>query len=386
MKSIKRLWTWYYLLNKRVLKKYSFLLILLLIPLLVKGMQLIAEQESGMLKIVLCQENPSEESSFEMIDALMQDKGILRYIKMESASEAEAEVRAGRADAAWIFAEDMGERIKAYVSGETKKKSLITVIEREDNVALQLSREKLYSAVYPRLSYEIYQNYVKGIDGLEHLTKEQLFEAYERMKVEGSLFQFAYANETIRIEKEPHYLLMPMRGLLSLIIMLCGLAGAMYLMQDESCGRFVWISQKQRIGFSFFYYMPIVVNAALAAGMALLWTRMFLSIKRELILMLLYLVMVIGFCELIRQWTGKLSILGASIPLLILSMLVMCPVFFELRSFRMLQYLLPPFYYLMSLYNDAFIGKGLLYIVGLYSMLFITKIIKEANKFGIANR
>ena len=53
MKKLQKIGTWYCLLSKRFFKKYSFYVILLMIPFLVKGMQQIAEQKSGMMKIVL---------------------------------------------------------------------------------------------------------------------------------------------------------------------------------------------------------------------------------------------------------------------------------------------------------------------------------------------
>ena len=54
---IKRMLTRYYLWNKRLFKKYSFLLILCMVPLLVGGIRLLAKEESGIARVVLCLPN-----------------------------------------------------------------------------------------------------------------------------------------------------------------------------------------------------------------------------------------------------------------------------------------------------------------------------------------
>lgn len=378
MRIVQKLWIWYYLLSKRLLKKYSFLLILLLSPLLVKGMERLAEQESGVLKILLCQEDKEECISEQIIEQLMEEESILRYEKVDSFLEAEAEIKGKNADAAWIFPKDIKERLEAYAKGQRKQKPLVTIVEREDNVALRLSREKLYRAVYPVLSYGIYRNYVKELPELTQTKEERLRTAYMQTAVEGSLFEFGYADEKGADGREQPYLLMPMRGLLALVVMLCGLAGAMYQLQDEQSGRYVWISYRQRLWFSLFFYVPVLVNGALAAGLALYFSHLLLDVKRELLLAVLYLIMIIGFCEILRQWLGKLSVLGAAIPILLIGMLVLCPIFLEPKGFEMLQYLLPPFYYLKALYEDVYIGKSVIYIAAIYGILFLTRTIKES--------
>ena len=77
---MRKAFTWFLLLQKRLLKKPLFLLILLLTPLLVVGMKQIASKESGILRVYLYEE-PSEEGLTEsteyLIKPLMEKRGLI---------------------------------------------------------------------------------------------------------------------------------------------------------------------------------------------------------------------------------------------------------------------------------------------------------------------
>ena len=70
MEKIRRIAVWYYLLNKRLLKKRSFLILLLLVPLLVFGMRIVSKQDSGVLTILLCSSETSDDLPKEVVDKL----------------------------------------------------------------------------------------------------------------------------------------------------------------------------------------------------------------------------------------------------------------------------------------------------------------------------
>ena len=65
-----RLLRWMLLLSKRLYKKPAFLLILLLIPLAVFGLGSMAEEDHGMLHILLVQRDPSDPLSSSVVARL----------------------------------------------------------------------------------------------------------------------------------------------------------------------------------------------------------------------------------------------------------------------------------------------------------------------------
>ena len=127
---IKRMLTRYYLWNKRLFKKYSFLLILCMVPLLVGGIRLLAKEESGIARVVLCLPNPEDELASQVTEKLMGEEGILRYLLCEDEEEARRMVVENEADTAWIFAEDLADSLQKTASRK-RIGPVVKVVERK---------------------------------------------------------------------------------------------------------------------------------------------------------------------------------------------------------------------------------------------------------------
>ncbi|SHO48595.1 ABC transporter permease [Anaerocolumna xylanovorans] len=369
MGRMRRLLVWYYLLSKRLMKKYSFFLLLCAVPILVLAMKTVSRQESGMLTILLCQEDKEDKLSSKIVSDLVENRGVLRYILGSSIEEAYEIVREGKADAAWIFKEQMQDRLDTYTADNLSEEPLISIVEREDNVPLQLSREKLYGALYSYISYSLYQNFIRNdlMKGIE-ITEEELERDYRATDVEGSLFRFAFVNPTESTEEaeELNYLTAPLRGMLALIVILCGIASTMYYLQDEEMGIISWLPAAKRQLFIYGYQVTAMLYAGTAVLLALYFSGIFMTWKKELLLMGGYILMSAGFCNLLRRLCRTLKRMGACIPFLMMGMFVLCPVFFAIRGFRLIQYLLPPFYYLSGVHNAAFFYGMIFYCAAAY--------------------
>lgn len=103
-------------MNKRLFRKWSFLLILCLVPLLTAGMRLAAGQESGVLSIALYLPESGDGLSAEIPGRLEGRDGVLRYVACGTEEEARRMVEAFEADAAWIFPEKLEESLRDAAS------------------------------------------------------------------------------------------------------------------------------------------------------------------------------------------------------------------------------------------------------------------------------
>lgn len=184
---IRRMLTRYYLLNKRLFKKYSFLLILCMVPVLVGGIRLLSTEDSGIARVVLCLPNPEDELASRIAAELVSEKSILRYQFCESEEEARRMVVENKADTAWIFEEDLADSLWQTAS-KRRIGPVVKVVERKESVSLILSREILGAALYPAFSYAVYEDYVRSELGLAKVEEEELRRAYERTLVEGRVF------------------------------------------------------------------------------------------------------------------------------------------------------------------------------------------------------
>lgn len=352
---------WYVLLNKRLFKKWSFLLILAMVPLLVAGMRLGAQQESGIVTIALHLRNPRDELSMQVAAQLQEIDNVLRYVTCEREEDAREMVESLQADAAWIFPENLADCLQSAAAHKLTE-PVVTVVEREDNIPLIFSREILSSALYPSFSYAVYEDFVRD-DLMLDIEGDRLRAAYERTLVEGSLFQIEYWDGQAVVGSD--YLLAPMRGMLALWVVLCGLAASMYFIQDEQRGTFSWMPVKHRLWMAFGFHAVLLSDAVVVLVIACRLAGVFTLWYTELANAVLYMCCVIAFCNLVRLLCCTSERLGSCIPILLMGMAVLCPVFISVNHFRPLQYLLPPFYYLKATHSTYYLYLMAAYACGM---------------------
>jgi len=381
VKKIRRVFLWLMMLNKRLLKKISFLIILCSIPLLVLGVNLMAKQESGILRVILCQED-ADDLSEKIVSQLMDMKSALSFVEVETEEEAIRLVQANKADAAWIFPEDFEGVMKNYFQEGIWDEPLIRVVEKEDNVMLHLSREVLFGGLYSSITYTVYEQFVRTevLDGTE-VSDEELWESYQKTNMEENMFVFSYLDgETA--DMGTSYMLYPVRGLLALVIVLCGLALGLYFMQDEQNGIFIRLPLNRTVLGSVLYQMPGLVDVGLVVLLALFFSGVAIGLLTELGLMFVYLWMVAGFSDLVRRLCKKQVRLGALIPMLVLVMLAVTPIFMGAPNMKWLQLLLPPYYYINALHSNAYRIGMLVYVAVIFAVDFVVLKLQERGRLG----
>ena len=355
-----KLWIWFRLLTKRLYKKLTFLAILLLIPALVLGYGAAAKGDSGMITVVLAQkeEDPIAEAMIQSLDGSSQ---LIRYQLCDDAQTAEDLVRGGKADMAWIFHGDLETRLQEFVAQPKAKNAMVTVLLREDNVSLRLAREKLSGTLYQALSQRIYISYIReNVPEFDELSDDVLMEYYSSQEMTDKLFAFNESDSALKNVQTVHYLTAPVRGLLAVVIVLCGMATAMYYMQDTRRGTFAWVSSRRLPAVELGCQLVSLVNVTAVVLLALALSGQAGSFLLELPTALLYCLCCAAFSMLLRRLCGSVRMLATLLPLLVVVMLVLCPVFFDLGNLRSFQYLLPPTYFIQSTYN----AKYLLYMMG----------------------
>ena len=353
------------MLQRRLFRRPGFPVILLLMLLLSFAMRLTDRADSGALTVALAAEEPGDPIAAAVTEELSGDDGLIRFLLCETPDAARLLVENGTADSAWIFRAGTADRVAAFAAVNHEINAPVTIIQREESVLLALSREKLYAALYPHNAYALYRGYVtEEIPELGDISEEQFRAAYDAVDAPGDgLFRFALSDpdNSVPDGDSISYLMAPVRGLLSIFVVLAGLAAAMFYLQDERAGRFDWIPAHVRPAFAFLYHLTAVADAAAAALIALFLSGVALSPARELLLMLLYLLPVTGFCMLLGQLCGRVALLGVLIPPLTVSMIVLCPVFFSVPGIlRLPAHLLPPFSYLNAVYSTGYLLPMLL--------------------------
>lgn len=373
MKKCSQTLMWFLLLNKRLYKKAAFLIIMLLIPILVLGYSFVADDESGIITVALAKEG-GDALTDRIIDDLESSDSLIRFIECETPQNAENLVIAGKADSAWIFPDDLQTHIDAFVrNGGSQRYAFVRVVERESNVALNLAREKLGGLLFDAASKTIYLDFAReNSDALDALTDEELLAYYDEVNMTDTLFSYEYLSAERSETGASGYLLAPVRGLLAVVIVLSGLATAMYYMKDREVGTFSWLAEKKRPLAELGCQLISVLNISVIVTLSLALGGMTASFLRELAALILYALCTAAFSMTVRRLCGSQRVLGTLLPLLIVAMIAICPVFFDLSALRELQYLFPPTYYINAVYNGKYYLYMLLYTLAAFGVYFLT--------------
>lgn len=364
---MKKLFLWAAMLSKRLYKKPSFLAILILIPILVLGYSAISAGQSGVLTIGLVVQK--EDPISRQICEDLQSSQLLSFRLYTDPDTAQTLLRAGKLDAVWLFPENMAEKLEKFAQNPTSANAFIKVLEREDNIALMLVREKLNATVYPYVAQRVYVHFLRELaPELDHLSDDALLAYYQNGNFSQELFDL---KSTSGATTPQSYLLSPLRGLLGTLILLCSLASGMYYIRDAQTGTFAWVSQRHR-------YLP-ELGCQLAASLhiaAVCFACLALSglsgkPHLEILLLPMYSLCCSAFGMLLRRLCGSIQVLGTLLPLIIILTLVICPVFFDLGALRQLQYLLPPTYYINAVYNPGYLGSMVLYTGSCFGLYFL---------------
>ena len=382
MTKIKKYFIWYVMSGKRLLKKLSFVILLLMIPLLIPVADSLMTEESGVVKVALSAEESSETTN-DIIESLMKKDSIINFEYYKNPQDAQRAVEKNLADAAWIFEDNFDEKLKLYAQS-TESVNLVRVIEREDSISMQLSREVLYSSMFYDISYSLYENFTyENIVSPDEVSREEIKETYDNYERCGSVVSL-WRLESGEVKEQQNYLTAPLRGLMSLVVLLCILAAAMYFLSDQKAGKYDWMPVKMRLAPAFALCLNGAVFSTVAVMVAMFISGYSTGIVNEILSALLFALMSTGFSLVFCKVFSSPAKLGATLPGIMIVALIMSPIFFTFKVLRPVRLLLPTYYYLMAVHNANYYVYGLIYCVVIYGAVFLLIHLKKDSSKGSA--
>ena len=384
MTNIKKLFIWYWMFTKRLFRRYSFILILLLIPIVIPCTKIAMEQDSGILTIALYSEDVGDAVVDEIITKLTTEDSIIRYEVYDDIDESVTAVQSQEVDAVWAFGDDMQKRIDEYSSGKSKE-PLVTVITARNQTNIQLANEKLFSMLHPYISYSTFENYVYSEGIISSAVSEETVRMhYDRHDYKGSIVKFSRLDATDEEILDENFLISPIRGILSLVIAMCSIAAAMYFLTDMTEGKYDWLSYRKRMAPAFGSCLSAAMVSSLAVLVALFASGIAVKLI-EIPAMIMYAFAVTSFalvmCTVFRS-PGKL---GSAIPGFLIIMVVMCPIFFNVNFLGWLRWFLPPYYYLNAITNADYIYYMAVYSACSYILAYLLNILFNRNERRVSH-
>ncbi|MBQ3865435.1 MAG: hypothetical protein II776_00925 [Clostridia bacterium] len=371
-KTLSRALTWCLLLQKRVLRRPAFLVILLLIPLLTAGFVLASDGDGGIYTIALIRdENDPEAVAF--CDELVGSRGIFILKIMEDEELARELVERGEISYAWIFPPGFRDRLRAVIAGDTSRPPVV-VVEQEEAPLHAMTRERLFTYLFPKLSFELFRARILAMEPDPVPTDEELERMYRSAVIEEDVMAF------VDLEGRPassDVVTSPLRGMLSLLILEGGLAAAVFCAGDVKNGVFLRQPRsRQRLVTLAAVTLPML-DLALAVFLSLCVSGLTADPLRDLLMLLLFVPAGAGLALLLLAVLRSSKRLGFSAMFTAVATLALCPVFLEVDSLKALSALLPATHYVRAVQAPGTAWSLVLYAAVTLAASFLFSLIPE---------
>ncbi|MBR6273984.1 MAG: hypothetical protein IKR27_03110 [Lachnospiraceae bacterium] len=365
---MKRTMTFFGLFIKRLLKKPSFVLILLLMPLIVFAFRMILKQDSQTIDIALYTYDESKEIR-ESIEVLKNRKSTIGFYEAESEQDVREAVLTNRAECGFVFKEGYYHDLLA---GDVEEK--VMLYKNTKTTLDDLAKEIIFSEIFRKIGRVKLVNFLRDKNFYEDnaLVSEQadiekyLVEHYDGYINDGGAFKVVYTGngeeKATTIEDalaDNSYLMRPVRGVLAMFMMMAALSGAVFRAIDEKQGVYKTLGYTERPWIN----ILTVFIPALLSGIAALVCLYIGGIARgmengnavtgffkELGGVFVYILLLTGLANLLRSLIANEALLCSLLPMLTVVSLLGCNIFFnaatKVKGVEELRYLLPPDYYL----------------------------------------
>ena len=369
---MRRIFYWILLQSKRLYKKATFIILLALVPISILALSIAAGDGGGVVNIALARTTEDDPVSRAAMDELMSDTTIIGFSCYTSPSEAIEAVKTGEVDEAWIFVADATLRMQEFASTASSGEPFVTMVGREDSLMLSLMREKLSATLFKHCARALYIDYLRvNFSQLDELSDTELMEYFDAITIGEDLFALGNLAGDDSSQAGASYVTAPIRGLLGILCVVCGLAAAMYYIDDDRRGAYSKIAESRRLFVAYASIAVAVFNVSAVSFVSMQLAGVGISPVRELVSVLTNTLCVSSFCLLIMSLFRDNRMIGSLILPLVVVMIGVCPVFFDYRSLYILQHIFAPTYYVNSAYESIYLLHSMLYSMACFAIVFV---------------
>lgn len=334
--SVKKIFTWIYLLCKHILKMPVIFILLLIIPAVTLTFRLLpgSASQTGIYAGIYFESN-DDPATIQLKTMLLSSvESSFSFVEYADRDVLENDVLSGKLECAYIFTDKFS---KALSGG--KYKNSMEVIKSPSTIMLSAINEIVFAAIVRMSGYTVLDDYIHT-DYVDDATvpqlEEYMYEAYEAYCTGGETFHLDIRTlNNISLNDESNQsaaVTFPLRGILSILIMLAALSGSITWLADKENGIFATRPDSFRVISCILYPMLPAILFTLCTEAALFLSRNAYPPAAELAYSLRYIALVTVFscvCCLLKKSRRVISL----VPVLVLGSLIFCPVFINIENF-----------------------------------------------------
>lgn len=366
-----------WLFIKRLIKNPAFICMIIIMPLLVTIFNKVdTKEEKGILVGVY---HEDEELSKLVCEALKEKEGYIKFLSYNNKDEMIEAVETKKLECAYIFPPDFKERLDNY-----KIKRCITCIESPATILSSLSDEVVFAGIIGEYGKNIAIDFAKEnniVIGDGSTNKENIARNYERFNTPGKTFYIDYkyieADEENSVEVKDKTMTYAIHGMVSLLILISGLFGAVKWFEDEKRGLYSSFNTTEKVLIGFISILAPTVIMALSGILTIYLSNTYTYMSREFMAMGLYTLLVCGFSYLLKLMVKSGTDICVILPVITIGSLIFCPVFIDISKFILfisyINKLFPTFYYLngISRGTSGFIVMAVITLALIFSGMII---------------
>lgn len=355
----KKFFTWFLLLTKRQLKNIFFLILLLLLPIVSLAIKNVPKKESSVTYNVGLyisnteNNNKADAMALSFVNGLMSANESITFIQYFDEELLKKEIINEKLICGYVIPEALSDNIKTL-----NFKSAFSVYKLPATSLSAAVNDIFYAELIKWAGYQLIQNeYIKFPVLAEYSSLKDIFDTYNVYLKSDETVQINYHkiesdNSFSNIEdiSDDNRVRFPLRGVLSIFVLIAGLFGSFLYMYDRENGVLQTVSHSFSKALSFLYAFIPGLLIGISACIAITISSENTGILRESGIMLLYVITTALLSMLFAFATRKSQTLGACIPVLIMLSLVFCPIFINLCQYfsaaKYMQRLFLPYYYM----------------------------------------
>lgn len=340
-----------YLFIKRCLKRTSFIILLLLIPILCMVFKTNIEDTKISIKTGLYIESEDNLTN-KICNNLKNNYESVTFERCSSLDELTSRVASGDYECGYVFNSDFSEKVY-----KNKTNNLVTVYKSPGTLTDAITDEYVFSEVFAEYGFNELAEFISSqkiftINDIDAL-RSTLRPEYDYYMAGNDTFSFEYINaDNEAIDNSSllsSYVLLSVRGIITLFIMFAAFIGTFNLYKDSKTGIFNAFNSKIRP----FCKMSEIFSLTLLAGI-LGMSGVYLSglsdgIWLEIFRILLYSIICTLYCYILYKIIPNSFAFAALIPVLVLGSIIFCPIFMDVSEIipivKYIAWLFPPKYY-----------------------------------------
>lgn len=372
---------------KRLFKKPLFLFTLLLLPACVLFLQHCHSKTDAVIRVALYSPDTTNDNTAARLinDLKSLSNTAVTFYECSTPKELRQDVAEDNAACGYLFPKNLEQKLEEYAVSKTP---YITAVRLQDDVRTKIVDEIVLSRLYHPVSYHILTTFLEKQTG-KAADDDWLTKTYQKHSSDELLFQFEYANgdtNTLLNDANTNYMLMPIRGIVSVMVLLSCMAGSILWYSDANNALFLMNPRKMRLCSLLSLLLPAIF-AAFIGLITIKMTGISEHLLTELPAMLLFLCSCLSLVHLLRTIFQTKELFLAAMPVMTIGSLILCPVFISLQSIvpalSFVSKLFPTTWYLAAIHDSQALLSLLVYSFCLFLAAFLYSRIRRKLIFNL---